>query len=58
MHPTGDVSGGCNAAWMTGRHRSKVLRHDFSYVRVHLGIRKNGSRRGEQEHEREAQTCA
>ena len=46
---TGDVSGGCDAAWMAGRrHRSNVLRHDLSYVRVHLRIRKNGSRPAEQ----------
>src|SRR5439155_19552625 len=44
LYPTGDVNGGCNAAWMVGRRqRSEVLRHDLSYARVHLGIRKNGS---------------
>jgi hypothetical protein len=55
LYLTGDVSGGCDAAWMAGhRHRSNVLRHDLSYVRVHLRIRKNGSRPAEQKQEREA----
>ena len=49
LYLTGDVSGGGDAAWMAGRRlRSNVLHHDLSYVRVHLGIRKNGSRRAEQ----------
>src|SRR4029079_7444278 len=55
LYLTGDVSGGCDAAWMAGhRHRSNVLRHDLSYVRVHLRIRQNGSRPAEPKQEREA----
>src|SRR6185295_5323063 len=53
-YPAGDVNGGRDAAWMVGRRqRSNVLRHDLSYVRVHLRIRKRSSRPAVHKQQRE-----